>query len=184
MRDDSSTSGPRAPGRLPRIATAGAIALVTVSATAACAAAGAQPAAAPAATAPSTAAPPTSPTAQNASHGGTLIASAWVTPHAVLNAVPAGATLTPLETASTSRDGRTLYLDVQIRGGKCGTYDVVLEPSDAGMRAGVIHVITKGQACSTQETNVTITVGTAAPVGMHPVVDLATGKPLVAIAVN
>lgn len=169
MRDDSSTAGRGRSGRLRRIAAACVVGLVTGSA-AACASPGPGPDAAR----PSVAEPSTSPSA--------LIAFAWAVPRAKHPSVPAGAKLIPLDSAATSMDRRTLYLGVQIAGGKCGTYDVVLETLEGQTHAGVIHNAAKGQACSAQETQVTLTVGVETPVSMQPIVDLATGKPMVAIA--
>jgi hypothetical protein len=113
-----------------------------------------------------------------------LVAFYQTTPHAVFSAVPAGAKLTALDTAASTKNGLTLYLGFEIDGGKCGTYDVVLEPSHSDMGVGVIHLPGSGQQCPTptQVTQVLLVVNIPTSLGLRLVVDLSNGKPVVAIA--
>jgi hypothetical protein len=125
-----------------------------------------------------------SPSARPATISHPLVAFYQTTPHAVLSAVPAGAKLTGLDTAASTKNGLTLYLGFEIDGGRCGTYDIVLEPSRTDMGAGVIHLPSSGQPCSTptQMTQVLLVVDISTPLGLRLVVDLSNGKPVVAIA--
>lgn len=86
--------------------------------------------------------------------------------------------------AASSRDGLSLYLGFDIDGGKCGTYEVVIEPKHKAMDAGVVHLPGGGQPCSMQDTAVDLVVRISTPLGLRPVVDLATGKPVVSYAVS
>ena len=123
----------------------------------------------------------TSPGASPAAVRQPLVAFYQTTPHAVFSAVPTGAKLTGLNTAASTKNGLTLYLGFEIDGGKCGTYDVVLEPSRTDMGVGVIHLPGSGQQCSTP-TQVMLLVNISTSLGLRPVVDLSNGKPVVAIA--
>ncbi len=125
---------------------------------------------------------PSTPAGAPANGSHTLIVFYRTTPHAVLAAVPAGAKLTALDTASSSRDGLTLYLGFEAANGKCGTYDVVLVPSSRDLAAGVIHSLPSGKACPTQETSVLIVIKLTSSLGDRPVLDLATGSLVVATA--
>lgn len=189
MRDTTSPAGARASGPLSRTGVIGLSVLVAMTMTAAvmgCDAA--VQTRGPASSRPSSgaASAPTSPSPSPGSTAGghPLILFYQTTPRAEFAAVPAGARLTALQTAASSRDGLTLYLGFEIDGGKCGTYEVVLEPKHKAMDAGVIHLPAPGQACSMQDTAVNLVVRLSSPLGLRPVVDLATGKPVVAYAVS
>ena len=197
MRNTTTPARPGAAGSPSRTRVLGLLILMTVAAavpTTGCDPAVQVPGSASprppsgAASAPKSASTPapksTAPATGSTTEGHPLIVFYQTTPRAELTVVPAGAKFTPLETAASSRDGRTLYLGFDIDGGECGTYEVVLEPKRKAMEAGVLHLTAGGRACSPQDTNVTLLVKLSSPLGLRPVVDLATGRPVVAYAAS
>jgi hypothetical protein len=184
MRDTSAAAGPRASGPLAR---GGAVGLLTLTAlaTAACSGGRATGPGLSATRTSSSTAPTPSPTPSPTSTrvgNRPLVVFYQTTPQAELSAVPAGARLVPLDSAASTRDGRTLYLGFESDSGKCGTYEVVLEPSRTDMGAGVEHLAGHGQACVLHDTDVQIVVKLPEDLDMRPVRDLATGRLVVAEA--
>ena len=178
MRDASSAAKPRS-SSLIRTGTLGVLILATVTA---CGTALQTHASTSASARPPSGAASTSPASGPTPGNHPLVVFYQTTPQAEFATVPSGAKLTVLDSAASSKDGLTLYLGFEADGGKCGMYDVVLEPSSKDMGVGVVHRATSEQACPMQETEVQIVVKLSTPLGLRPVLDLATGKLVLATA--
>jgi hypothetical protein len=100
------------------------------------------------------------------------------TPQQVLTAVPAGVRLTPFTGASTSGDGRTVYVHLESMGGACGQYDVVLQQSSTSVGVGLVHLPSGHRICPQFIGPLRVAVALSAPLGGRPLVDLATGQRL------
>jgi hypothetical protein len=127
--------------------------------------------------APSPAGSPTSAAAPSATTPAGS-AGAVSTPKQVLTAVPAGARLVPFLSASTSADGRTVFVQVESMGGACGQYDVVLQQSSTQVGVGLVHLSAGGHICPQFVGPLRIPVSLDAPLSGRPVLDLANGQRL------
>ena len=144
---------------------------VTVNSPSAASSAPASPSTSPAA--------PTSPSAQSPTTNAPTSGSGTVTtPKQVLGAAPAGAKLVSFDGATTSADGRTVYVELESMGGACGQYDVVLQQSASAVKVGLVRLSSSGHVCPQFVGPMRIAVPLAAPLGGRPVVDLADGQSL------
>lgn len=98
-------------------------------------------------------------------------------PGSVLTAPPAKSRYAPIDQKTQSADGRTLYLEIEARGGACGQYVVVLQQSASEVRVGLAQLEPKvGVMCPNFIGPRTFSVSLSSPVGTRPVIDLATGR--------
>lgn len=98
---------------------------------------------------------------------------------AQVTAPPATAKYVPIDQESQSPDGRSLYLQVEARGGACGQYVLVVKQSAAEVDVGLAQMPTrKGVMCPMYIGPRTFTAKLDSPVGTRPVVDLANGAKL------
>lgn len=92
---------------------------------------------------------------------------------------PAKSNYVPIDQETQSADGRTLYLEIEARGGACGQYVVVLQESASEVRVGLAQLEPRvGVMCPNFIGPRTFPVKLSSPVGTRPVIDLATGKRL------
>ncbi len=101
------------------------------------------------------------------------------TPVAQVTKAPAKAIFVPIDHETVSRDGRTLYLEIEARGGACGQYTVVVQESSTAIHVGLAQLPVKpGIMCPMVIGPRTYSAKLAAPVGSRPVIDLADGSRL------
>jgi hypothetical protein len=138
---------------------------------------------APVAPIPTTSAPPSSSPSAPASvnPGGPMSTAPPGSPvvPAPMTAPPAKSKYVPIDQETQSADGRTLYLEIEARGGACGQYVVVLQESASDVRVGLAQLQPRvGVMCPMFIGPRTFTVKLSSPVGTRTVIDLATGKRL------
>jgi hypothetical protein len=105
------------------------------------------------------------------------VPSASPSPGALLTAPPAKSRYVPIDQESQSADGRTLYLEIEARGGACGQYVEVLQQSTTEVRVGLAQLEPRvGVMCPNYIGPRTFTLKLPSPVGDRTVIDLATGK--------
>ena len=98
---------------------------------------------------------------------------------ATVPTAPAKSKYVPIDQETQSADGRTLYLEIEARGGACGQYLVVLQESASDVRVGLAQLQPRvGVMCPMDIGPRTFPVKLASPVGAREVIDLATGKRL------
>lgn len=107
-----------------------------------------------------------------------------VAPNAQVSTIPAGGRLTAFDSASSSSDGRTLYLGLESQGGACGQYDVVLQQSSTNVQVGLVHLSSAGKMCPMYVTHILVTAKLSAPLAGRTVVDLANGEKVQALAAS
>lgn len=98
---------------------------------------------------------------------------------AQMTAPPASAKYVPIDQESQSPDGRSLYLQIEARGGACGQYVVVVKQTAAEVGVGLAQLpVRKGVMCPMYIGPRTFTAKLDSPVGTRIVVDLANGARL------
>lgn len=98
-------------------------------------------------------------------------------PAATVPTPPAKSKYVQIDQETQSADGRTLYLEIEARGGACGQYVVVLQQSAADVRVGLAQLQPRvGVMCPMDIGPRTFPVKLTSPVGAREVIDLATGK--------
>ena len=98
---------------------------------------------------------------------------------AVATTPPAKSKYVPIDQETQSADGRTLYLQIEARGGACGQYVLVLQQSASDVRVGLAQLEPRiGVMCPMYIGPRTFPVQLSSPVGTRAVIDLATGKRL------
>ncbi|MGH3416496.1 MAG: hypothetical protein ACRDSS_08515 [Actinocrinis sp.] len=157
----------------------------TVSAGAGSTASPGATATAPAASAPATPGPSASQTASTGSSGepnpgGPIkTPSPTGTPVVQVTKPPTKAIYVPIDKESASGDGRTLYLEIEARGGACGQYTVVVQESSTEVRVGLAQLPVKpGIMCPMYIGPRVFDAKLMNPIGSRPVFDLAHGTRL------
>lgn len=98
---------------------------------------------------------------------------------AQVTAPPSSAKYVPIDQESQSPDGRSLYLQIEARGGACGQYVVVVKQTAAEVGVGLAQLpVRKGVMCPMFIGPRTFTAKLDNPVGTRTVVDLANGARL------
>lgn len=98
---------------------------------------------------------------------------------APLSTRPGNSNYVPIDQETQSADGRTLYLEIEARGGACGQYVVVLQEATSDVHVGLAQLQPKvGVMCPMYIAPRTFPVKLSAPVGTRAVSDLATGRRL------
>ena len=98
---------------------------------------------------------------------------------ATVPTAPAKSKYVPIDQETQSADGRTLYLEIEARGGACGQYLVVLQQSASDVHVGMAQLEPRvGVMCPMYIGPRTFAVQLSSPVGTREVIDLATGKRL------
>ncbi len=96
-----------------------------------------------------------------------------------MTAPPSSAKYVPIDQESQSPDGRSLYLQIEARGGACGQYVVVVKQTAAEVGVGLAQLpVRKGVMCPMFIGPRTFTAKLDNPVGTRTVVDLANGARL------
>lgn len=129
---------------------------------------------------PSPTTPAASPTAsQPVNPGGRMSPAPIASPVQQLTEPPAKSKYVPIEQASQSSDGQTLYLEIEARGGACGQYVVVVQQSATQVAVGIAQLpVRTGVMCPMFIGPRTFTAKLDNPVGTRTVVDLANGARL------
>jgi hypothetical protein len=105
--------------------------------------------------------------------------SSTFAPAATVPTPPAHSKYVAIDQETQSADGRTLYLEIEARGGACGQYLVVLQQSASDVHVGLAQLQPKvGVMCPMYIGPRTFPVKLSSPVAAREVIDLATGKRL------
>lgn len=92
---------------------------------------------------------------------------------------PSTAKYVPIDQATKSADGRTLYLQIEARGGACGNYLVVVQQSASKVSVGLAQLpVRTGVMCPMYIGPRIFTATLSSPVGSRPLIDLANGARL------
>jgi len=120
---------------------------------------------------------PASPSA-TVNPGGPIITSPVASPEAQSGNLPTGAKYVAIQGHTRSPDGRTIYLQIEARGGACGLYTVVVQESSSQVRVGMAQMPVKtGVMCPMYIAERSYPAHLSAPLGSRVVIDLATGRP-------
>lgn len=111
--------------------------------------------------------------------GGRMSPSPAASATAQVTQPPVGAKYVPIMKATQSSDGRSLYVEIEARGGACGQYVVVLQQSSSEVRVGLAQLpVRTGVMCPMYIGPRTFTVQLSSPIDGRAVIDLSNGAQL------
>ncbi len=124
---------------------------------------------------------PSPTTSQSVNPGGRMSPMPSLSPSAATQVTepPSTAKYVPIDKATRSSDGRTLYLQIEARGGACGNYLVVVQQSTSRVSVGLAQLpVRTGVMCPMYIGPRIFPATLSSPLGSRPLVDLANGATL------
>lgn len=124
---------------------------------------------------------PSPTTSQSVNPGGRMSPAPSPSPSAATQVTepPSTAKYVPIDKATRSADGRTLYLQIEARGGACGNYLVVVQQSASRVAVGLAQLpVRTGVMCPMYIGPRIFPATLSSPLGSRPLVDLANGATL------